>query len=82
MERLRTEVEPIANLGSESIRKFAESIAGEIILPDAKRYQKARRVWNHAAPSLISPAGFRRPKNNGPDQRVPVISRATSESEP
>jgi hypothetical protein len=48
MEPRRTETKPIAHLDSESIRKFAESIAGEIILPDDERYQKARRVWNHA----------------------------------
>src|SRR5258705_5870315 len=48
---------PIASLSSESIRKFAESIAGEIILPDDARYQKARRVWNHAVdkhPAMIA----------------------------
>ena len=48
---------PVASLSSESIRKFAESIAGEIILPDNARYSKARRVWNHAVdkhPALIA----------------------------
>src|SRR3977135_2004659 len=48
---------PFANAGSESIRKFAESLAGEIILPDDERYQKARRVWNHAVdkhPAMIA----------------------------
>ena len=48
---------PFANLSSESIRKFATSIAGEIILPDDERYQKARRVWNHVIdkhPAMIA----------------------------
>ena len=48
---------PLANLDSESIRKFVESIAGEIILPDDARYPKARRVWNHAVdkkPAMIA----------------------------
>ena len=48
---------PLANLGSESIRKFVESIAGEVILPDDARYPKARRVWNHAVdrkPAMIA----------------------------
>jgi FAD/FMN-containing dehydrogenase len=57
MEAQRTEIETIAHLDSESIRKFAESIAGEIILPDDERYQKARRVWNHAVdkhPAMIT----------------------------
>jgi len=48
---------PVASLSSESIRKFAESIAGEIILPDDARYPKARRVWNHAVdkrPAMIA----------------------------
>ena len=48
---------PVASLSSESIRKFAESIAGEIIIPDDARYSKARRVWNHAVdkhPALVA----------------------------
>ena len=48
---------PLANLGSESIRKFVESIAGEVILPGDSRYPKARRVWNHAVdkhPAMIA----------------------------
>jgi FAD/FMN-containing dehydrogenase len=48
---------PLANLNSESIRKFVESIAGEVILPDDARYPKARRVWNHAfdkKPAMIA----------------------------
>src|ERR1700682_4163195 len=48
---------PFSSLSSESIRKFAESIAGEIILPDDARYPKARRVWNHAVnkrPAMIA----------------------------
>src|ERR1700687_3839314 len=43
-----TTTQTFAKLSSESIRKFAESIAGEIILPDNARYAEARRVWNHA----------------------------------
>src|SRR5258707_8249916 len=57
MKPQRIEHETIAHLSSESIRKFAESIAGEIILPDDARYQKARRVWNHAVdkhPAMIA----------------------------
>lgn len=53
----RTANEPIVHLSSESIRKFAESIAGEIIVPDDKRYQKVRRVWNRAVnkhPAVIA----------------------------
>jgi len=49
--------QPFAALSPESIRRFAESIAGEIILPDDQRYQKARRVWNHAVdkhPAMIA----------------------------
>ena len=48
---------PFANLSSESIRKFAESMAREIILPDDARYLTARRVWNHAVdkdPAVIA----------------------------
>jgi hypothetical protein len=48
---------PLANLGSESIRKFVESIAGEVILPGDSRYPRARRVWNHAVdkkPAMIA----------------------------
>src|SRR5260370_39196649 len=57
MKPQRIEHETIAHLSSESIRKFAESIAGEIILPDDERYQKARRVWDHAVdrrPAIIA----------------------------
>jgi FAD/FMN-containing dehydrogenase len=45
------EITPIA------IRKLQDSIKGEIILPDDRRYEKARRVWNHAVdrrPALIA----------------------------
>src|ERR1700687_6135002 len=52
-----TTTQTFAKLSSESIRKFAESIAGEIILPDDARYPKARRVWNHAVnkrPAMIA----------------------------
>ena len=48
---------PLASLSSESIRKFVESIAGEVILTDDARYPKARRVWNHAVdkkPAMIA----------------------------
>ncbi len=41
MKPQRIENEPIAHLSSESIHKFAGPIAGEIILPDDERYQKA-----------------------------------------
>ena len=38
-------------------RKFADSLKGEIILPDDNRYEQARRVWNHAVdrrPAIIA----------------------------
>jgi FAD/FMN-containing dehydrogenase len=38
-------------------RKFADNLKGEIILPDDKRYEAARRVWNHAVdrrPAIIA----------------------------
>src|SRR5258707_15541957 len=57
MKLQRIENEPSAHPGSESIHKFAESIAGETILPDDERYQKARRVRNHAIdkhPAIIT----------------------------
>jgi FAD/FMN-containing dehydrogenase len=31
-----------------AIRKFAATFRGKVILPDDARYEKARRVWNHA----------------------------------
>jgi hypothetical protein len=44
-------------LSSQTIRKFADAMRGEVILPDDRRYAKARRVWNHAVnlkPALIA----------------------------
>ena len=38
-------------------RKFADDLKGEIILPDDRRYEAARRVWNHAVdrrPAIIA----------------------------
>jgi FAD/FMN-containing dehydrogenase len=38
-------------------RRFADSLKGEIILPDDDRYETARRVWNHAVdrrPAIIA----------------------------
>ncbi len=37
--------------------KFASTFAGEVILPDDSRYEKTRRVWNHAVdlrPAIIA----------------------------
>jgi hypothetical protein len=39
-----------------AIRKFSADLQGEVILPDDGRYEKARRVWNHAVdlhPAII-----------------------------
>ncbi|MGH9646540.1 MAG: FAD-binding oxidoreductase [Bryobacteraceae bacterium] len=46
-----------AQLTTAAIRKFAESLKGEVVLPGDKRYGKARRVWNHAVnrrPAIIA----------------------------
>jgi hypothetical protein len=40
-----------------TIGKFAASLKGEVILPNDPRYEKARRVWNHAVdlhPAIIA----------------------------
>ncbi len=40
-----------------ALTKFASTFAGEVILPDDSRYEKIRRVWNHAVdlhPAIIA----------------------------
>ena len=40
-----------------SVRKFIESMSGDVILPGDRRYGGARRVWNHAVdvyPAIIA----------------------------
>ena len=47
----------VSALNPAAIRKFAGSFGGEVILPDDRRYEKARRVWNHAIdayPAIIA----------------------------
>lgn len=44
-------------MSRRSLRHFAEHFEGEIILPEDRRYSRARRVWNHAVnrhPELIA----------------------------
>lgn len=45
-----------SSLDSVEVRKFADNLKGEIIFPEDARYEKARRVWNHAVdlyPAII-----------------------------
>src|SRR2546421_4282167 len=46
-----------SSLNRETIGRFANSLKGELILPDDARYEQARHVWNHAIdlhPTIIA----------------------------
>jgi len=46
-----------SSVSPAGIRKFAHSLKGDVILPGDPRYEKARRVWNHAVdlhPAIIA----------------------------
>ena len=50
-------MQPATELAPLTIRKFADSLKGELILPGDKRYGQARRVHNHAfklRPAIIA----------------------------
>ena len=57
MQHRAVKVGTSAKVGAAAIRKFAESLAGEVIVPGDRRYGTARRVWNHAVnrrPAVIA----------------------------
>lgn len=46
-----------SSLNPAALRQFSSSFSGEIILPNDSRYERARRVWNHAVdlyPAIIA----------------------------
>lgn len=53
----RTKITDVKTPDLRSVRKFASSLTGDVIVPDDERYRNARRVWNHAVdvhPALIA----------------------------
>ncbi|MBF6570408.1 MAG: FAD-binding oxidoreductase [Candidatus Binataceae bacterium] len=55
--RTKTAVGGAERIDLRSIRNFAASLSGDVIVPGDHRYSQARRVWNHAVnvhPAIIA----------------------------